>query len=532
MPRRFEYVYGPVPSRRLGFSLGVDLVPMKTCTYDCIYCQLGRTPRKTCQRREYAPVADVLGEVREALRSRVRPDYVTLSGSGEPTLHESLGRLIAGIRSITTIPAAIITNGSLLWDPEVQDGLKGADLVVPSLDAGTPDLFEYVNRPHPAISFEQMLEGLIRFRERFKQQLWLEVMLLGGVTSGKKEVGAIASCAKRIRPDRIQVNTVVRPPAETYATSIPSDRLSQLARMFTPEAEVITRFRQERHGEVVSVDTPAILALLSRRPCTSEDVATGLGVHVTEALKRLELLISAGTVSTVVTGARNFYTVSGSERDCKQEIATSVSEDVERYLQSCRTEFWQGVFRAELAYIVQHLAGGGEVLSVGCGPAMLESALSERGFRVTGLDVSREALDCAPDSVRTVASRAENMPFPESSFDAVIYVASVQFIGNYRKAIEKTTRVLRPKGTLLVMLLNPESDFFKGKLRDPNSYVRKIRHTSLREIEDVIAENYSVQTEYFLGVKGDVLFESRDITDAVLYVIRGTRKPIMKDKDA
>jgi len=513
-------------------SLGVDLVPMKTCTYDCIYCQLGRTPQTTCLRCEYAPVADILDEVREALRSSVCPDYVTLSGSGEPTLHESLGQLIDGIRSITTIPVAIITNGSLLWDPEVQDGLKDADLVVPSLDAGSPDLFTYVNRPHSAISFEQMLEGLICFRERFKQQLWLEVMLLGGVTSGEKEVGAIASCAERIGPDRIQVNTVVRPPAEIYATPIPFDRLSQLARMLTPEAEVITGFRQERHGEIASGDTQAILALLNRRPCTCEDVAAGLGVHVTEALKRLEALTAAGKVSTVAASGRNFYTVTGSERDCKQEISIPGSEDVGRYFQSCRTEFWQGVFRVELDYIVRHLPSGAEVLSVGCGPAMIESALSERGFHVTGLDVSREALDCAPDAVRTVAGRAEDMPFPESSFDAVIYVASLQFIDDYRKAIERTTHVLRPKGALLVMLLNPESDFFKEKLRDPNPYVRNIRHTGLREIEDVIAEDFSVQTEYLLGVKGDILFESRDITDAVLYVIRGTRKTISKDKDA
>jgi ubiquinone/menaquinone biosynthesis C-methylase UbiE len=201
-------------------------------------------------------------------------------------------------------------------------------------------------------------------------------------------------------------------------------------------------------------------------------------------------------------------------------------------MQSCRTAFWQGVFRIELESILQYLVKGEEVLSVGCGPAMIESALSECGFSITGLDVSQEALDCAPDSVRTVAARAEDMPFPASSFDAVIYVASLQFIENYRKAIEETTRVLRPEGTLLVMLLNPVSDFFKGKLRDPNSYVRKIRHTDLREIEEVIAENYGVHREYQLGVKGDAIFESRDVTDAVLYIIRGTRKPMKKDKDA
>ena len=204
----------------------------------------------------------------------------------------------------------------------------------------------------------------------------------------------------------------------------------------------------------------------------------------------------------------------------------SGANSIDRYMQSCRTEFWQRVFRIELEYILKHLVKGKEVLSVGCGPAIIESALSECGFTITGLDVSQEALDCAPDSVRTVAARAEDMPFPASSFDAVIYVASLQFIENYRKAIEETTRVLRPEGTLLVMLLNPKSDFFKRKLRDPNSYVGKIRHTDLREIEEVIAEDYGLHREYLLGVKGDTIFESRDVTDAVLYILRGTRKPI------
>jgi len=210
----------------------------------------------------------------------------------------------------------------------------------------------------------------------------------------------------------------------------------------------------------------------------------------------------------------------------------SGSNNIDRYMQSCRTEFWQRIFRIELEYILKHLVKGEEVLSVGCGPAIIESALSECGFSITGLDVSQEALDCAPDSVRTVAARAEDMPFPASSFDAVIYVASLQFIENYRKAIEETTRVLRPEGTLLVMLLNPESNLFKARLRDPNSYVRKIRHTDLREIEEVIAENYGVHREYFLGVKGDAIFESRDVPDAVLYIIKGTRKPMNKVKDA
>ena len=198
--------------------------------------------------------------------------------------------------------------------------------------------------------------------------------------------------------------------------------------------------------------------------------------------------------------------------------------EIERYLESCRTEFWQGVFRAELDYLARRLEGSKDILSVGCGPAIIESALSERGFRVTGLDVSRETLNCAPDRIRTVAARAEDMPFPGSSFDAVIYIASLQFIEDYRIAIEKTERVLRPDGKLIVMLLNPESVFFRDRIRNASSYVRKIRHKDIDEIERVIAEKFQVQSEYFLGVKGENIFESRDAAEAALYIIRGRRK--------
>jgi ubiquinone/menaquinone biosynthesis C-methylase UbiE len=208
------------------------------------------------------------------------------------------------------------------------------------------------------------------------------------------------------------------------------------------------------------------------------------------------------------------------------------SGDTQTYLQSCRTEFWQKVFRAELEYLLQRLEGSREVLSIGCGPAIIESGLSERGFRVTGLDVSEEALACAPDHIRTIAGRAEDMDFPKSSFDAVIYVASLQFIEDYRKALEKTAQVLRPAGKLIVMLLNPQSAFYKEKAQDPTSYVRKIRHTNLEEIESAIAEYLHIQTEYFMGVKDGNISKSQATDEASLYVIRGTRKHLKEDQEA
>ena len=197
---------------------------------------------------------------------------------------------------------------------------------------------------------------------------------------------------------------------------------------------------------------------------------------------------------------------------------------MENYLRSCKTEFWKKVFKAELDYILQELKGTKDILSVGCGPAIIEAGLSEHGFNVTGLDISKEALNQAPDSIRTVRGSVENMDFTESSFDAVIYVASIQFIERYKEAIKQSARVLRSGGKLLIMLLNPESEFFKEKTGNPASYINKIKHTNLAEIERTIAERFFVQSEYFLGIKGDKIFQSRNPDLASLYVIKGTSK--------
>jgi ubiquinone/menaquinone biosynthesis C-methylase UbiE len=196
---------------------------------------------------------------------------------------------------------------------------------------------------------------------------------------------------------------------------------------------------------------------------------------------------------------------------------------MDKYLQSCKTKFWEEVFRAELDYILRELAGAKDILSVGCGPAIIEAGLCEHGFNVTGLDISKEALNQAPDSIRTVKGSMENMDFTESSFDAVIYVASIQFIEKYKEAIKQSARVLRSGGKLLIMLLNPESEFFKEKTQNPDSYINKIKHINLREIEEAVAKYFSVKTEYFLGIKGTEIFQSRDSNLASLYIIKGTK---------
>ena len=193
------------------------------------------------------------------------------------------------------------------------------------------------------------------------------------------------------------------------------------------------------------------------------------------------------------------------------------------YLEACQTEFWRNVFEQEMNYILNILKDYKEILSVGCGPAIIESGLQEYGFKVTGLDVSEEALHGAPDSIRTVVGSAEDMDFPDESFDAVIYVTSLQFITNYEKAIKETVRVLRPEGVFLTMLLNPESQHFKDNTKDPKSYMSMIKHPKIAPIEKVISEYFTIETEHYLGIKGEEIFPSSNPKLASLYIIHGKR---------
>jgi len=307
----FRYIYGPVPSRRLGRSLGVDLVPFKTCTYDCIYCQLGRTTNKTIERKEYVSADDIFTELERKLSEGDVPDYISLAGSGEPTLNLHIGDLIDRIKTLTGIPVAVLTNGSLLWMTEIQHALMDADLVLPSLDAGDEALFRCINRPHKDISFGRMVDGIAAFTNRFPGEVWLEVLLLGGVTGIPAEAEKLASLIRKIKPARVQLNTASRPPAEEFAFPLSPDQMVALKGFFPGRVDIISEGeRGVAPTTVLAGDRETdILALLGRRPCTAEDVAVGLGIHVMEALKHLDGLIADGNAGTVVTGGRNFYTI-------------------------------------------------------------------------------------------------------------------------------------------------------------------------------------------------------------------------------
>jgi wyosine [tRNA(Phe)-imidazoG37] synthetase (radical SAM superfamily) len=303
-------VFGPVPSRRLGRSLGVDLVPFKTCSYDCVYCQLGRTKCKTIGRREWGATDEIVAAVRDRLSTR--PDYITLSGSGEPTLNLHVGDVIDNIKKITNVPVAVLTNGSLFWLPEVRRELSAADLVIPSLDAGDEAAFQRVNRPHEDISLERLLEGLIAFREQYRGAYWLEVFLLSGSVENQAELARLAKWVERIRPDRVQLNTTARPPAELWASAVSADVLNSLAQMFRPRAEVIAELPHATKRSDCDVDSEAVNQLLRRRPCTFEDLAEGLAAHPAAILKCLDHLIAQEQIQTTRLGDQFFYCAGGS----------------------------------------------------------------------------------------------------------------------------------------------------------------------------------------------------------------------------
>jgi len=307
-----SYIFGPVPSRRLGRSLGVDLVPAKTCSFDCIYCQAGHTTCKTIERKEWVPLDAVLSELTEKLASE--PDYITLSGSGEPTLFSQIAELIQEIKDLTDIPVAIITNGSLLWQAEVRNELHQADLVLPSLDAGSETVFQKINRPHPQITFDRVLEGLISLRREYQGAYWLEVFMLKGLNTSEEELANIADCIGRIHPDRIQLNTVSRPPTEESALAVDRNQLHRIADQFrdlglSQTVEIITDNPDPTEAGEFKGRIEDILTMLQRRPCTVEDIARGLGMHINEVVKLVESLTVRGKIRGETIRSKVFYQI-------------------------------------------------------------------------------------------------------------------------------------------------------------------------------------------------------------------------------
>lgn len=302
-----KYIFGPVPSRRLGLSLGVDLIPPKTCPFDCIYCEVGPTTDKTSGRREYIPAAAIEAELREYFAGpNPVPDYVTLAGSGEPTLNLGLGRLITCLRDLTPAPVAVLTNGALLHDPEVRRELRLADVIMPSLDAVSPALFQAINRPVAGLTVADLLTGLLSLRREYTGQIWLEVLLLRGLNDTAAELAKLKESIRLIEPDKIQLNTAVRPVAEQSALPLSEVEMAGIAAFFGDRAEVIASFKSNGQPQFELSDAD-FLATLARRPQTAADLAAVLKLPAVVVVKRLEVLIRQGRVLMARHQDKVFY---------------------------------------------------------------------------------------------------------------------------------------------------------------------------------------------------------------------------------
>jgi len=302
-----KYLYGPVPSRRLGLSLGVDIVPFKTCTLDCIYCQLGKTTCKTLQRKEYVPVDDVLAELKGLLDAGLKADYITIGGSGEPTLHSGLGRLITGIKKLTDIPVAVLTNGTLFFLPEVRADCASADVILPSLDAGDQKTFDSINRPDEKITFDHLVDGLCALRKEFTGRIWLEVFCIERFNTDNPQIAQIAEAIQKINPDKVHLNTAVRPTAEPDVVKVTAEKLERIARQLAPNCEVIADFVWSHCGKAIDDIPKTLLSMLKRRPCSLNDVCSALGISAQDAHKHLEELQKQGVIRSSKKQGQTFF---------------------------------------------------------------------------------------------------------------------------------------------------------------------------------------------------------------------------------
>lgn len=309
MSRTFKHLYGPVPSRRLGRSLGIDAIPFKTCSYDCVYCQLGRTTKHGMERAPWVPCGEVIDEAREIL-ALDRPDVVSFAGSGEPTLNSDLGCMIAGIKELTDVPVAVFTNASLLWMPDVREDLAEADIVSPSLDAATPAAAQRVNRLCAGLSYGMVYEGLKTFCRTFRGRIWLEILLAQGVNDSAADLEALrGACRDLANIERIQFNTVSRPPADKGVLPVPRERLEAIAASFPGRTEIIASFpRIQAAGDGRrKPEARDARDLIGRHPATLEGVALGLGISGDEARALLAPLEADGTVVREARAGHAYY---------------------------------------------------------------------------------------------------------------------------------------------------------------------------------------------------------------------------------
>lgn len=306
----YKYLFGPVPSRRLGMSLGVDLVPKKVCSLDCVYCEVGKTTKLTVERKEYIPYDKVAEELMHYFKNSPNPDYITFSGAGEPTLNSRIGDVLQFIKqNEPNIPVAVLTNGTLFYDKKVRRELKDADIVLPSLDAATEATFQKINQPALQLTSEKQIQGLVDFRKEFTGKIWLEIFILPEYNYNDNELLKLKKAIDKIKPDSIQLNTLDRPGTVMNLHSATIAELKRIINFWNlNNVEIIAAAPQRKSIQSYRNDAEtAILETISRRPCTTDDLKEILGMHINEINKYLDVLEAENKIRPVRQERGIFY---------------------------------------------------------------------------------------------------------------------------------------------------------------------------------------------------------------------------------
>jgi len=309
MPIQRKYTFGPVPSRRLGLSLGVDVIPNKLCSLDCVYCEVGVTDKRGLARKEYLPANEILAEVKEVIAEYPNLDHITISGSGEPTLNSKIGDIIRGIKQMTKVPVAVLTNGTLLNLPEVRRDLMDADIVSPSLDAVSADIFEKVDRPNPKLRINAVIDGIKAFRQEYQGRMWIEILFVKGMNDHDEEVFKMKQVLDEIQPEKVHLNTVIRPPAYAIAQPVGENRLKEIQKILGNRSEIVGIFKETHKTQEHTIDEQAILALLKRRAMTVDQMTESLAMRKEEIIISLKQLTREKFIKSRVFNGEEYYQV-------------------------------------------------------------------------------------------------------------------------------------------------------------------------------------------------------------------------------
>ncbi|KPK24239.1 MAG: hypothetical protein AMJ61_14030 [Desulfobacterales bacterium SG8_35_2] len=322
-----KHLFGPVNSRRLGLSQGIDLLPPKTCNFNCIYCEINKAPQLSCERGEHVPTETILAEIDALLEDegRVRDlDVFTITASGEPTLHTGIGKIIRHIKEKTDKPVAILTNGSQLHLKEVRQDLLAADIVIPSLDAARPESFRRVNRPAKcSADLETIIQGIADFSREFAGEVWLEILLVENINDSPQDIAALKNAIGRIKPSRVQLNTVARPPYEAFAKPLTFKRMEEVKREiekgYDRPVDILAGSKNNElndsgKGRKDSVEstsptkiTEEIMEMLLRRPCTATDIAATMNLDMEHASEILKSMERRGILTVKIHGGKKYY---------------------------------------------------------------------------------------------------------------------------------------------------------------------------------------------------------------------------------